>query len=148
MANPSDDAIVQLISSGTAGPLGMLHLPRLWTKLRLSAVGRLPQDYDSCGQGFDQMTLDALGLNRDEVIAYVSSSKPSYVQFEQWIVQKRGKLEPELLKKHNAAISGYNHSAELAGSMRKASGISDASINGAVSLNTIEDLDALHHALA
>jgi hypothetical protein len=72
MANPSDDAIVPLISSGTAGPLGMLHLPRLWTKLRLSAVGRLPQDYDSCGQGFDQMTLDALGLNRDEVIAYVS----------------------------------------------------------------------------
>jgi hypothetical protein len=148
MASPDRDAIVPLISSGTAGPLGMLHLPRLWTKLTLQAAGRLPADYDFCGQGFDQMTVDALGLSRDEVIAYVTSAKPTYVEFEGWIVQKRGKPDPELVKKHNAAISGYKHAPELAGSMRKASGIGDASISDAVSLNTVEDLDALHQSLA
>ncbi len=148
MSNANGDTVVPLVSSGTAGPLGLLHLPRLWTKLRLQAAGRLPEGYDSCGQGFDQMTLDALGLNRADVIAFVSSAKPTYVQFEEWIVQKRGKPDPDLVKKHNAAIAGYNHAPELADTMRKASGISDASINDAVSLNSVDDLDALHHSLA
>ena len=33
---------VPLISSGAAGPLGVLHLPRLWLKLRLEAAGSTP----------------------------------------------------------------------------------------------------------
>ena len=39
-------AIIPNISSDIAGPLGAIHLPRLWSKLRLSAAGeparRLP----------------------------------------------------------------------------------------------------------
>ena len=30
---------VPLISSGTAGPLGVIHLPRLWLKTSLEATG-------------------------------------------------------------------------------------------------------------
>ena len=33
--------IVPLISSGTAGPLGVLHLPRLWQKVSLEAAGKI-----------------------------------------------------------------------------------------------------------
>ncbi|GIT38799.1 MAG: hypothetical protein Ct9H300mP7_7200 [Verrucomicrobiota bacterium] len=36
------DKIVPLISSGTKGPLGVLHLPRLWQKVSLEAAGKLP----------------------------------------------------------------------------------------------------------
>jgi hypothetical protein len=54
--------VVPLISSGTAGPLGAIHLPRLWLKLSLAAADALPEGYDECGSGFDAMTLDALGL--------------------------------------------------------------------------------------
>jgi len=148
MASMNGEKIIPLISSGTAGPSGVLHLPRLWTKLTLYATGKLPGDYDFCGQGYDQMTIDALGLDRSDVIAYVTNKRPTYIQFEQWILQKHGgKLDPDLVKKHNAAVSGYNHSAELAASMREASGLNDASINDAVSLNTLEDLHALHRTL-
>ncbi len=56
--------VVPAISSGTAGPLGAIHLPRLWEKLTLAAAGLLPNDYDECGAGFDQMTLDALKLDK------------------------------------------------------------------------------------
>ena len=63
--------IVPIISSDTAGPLGAVHLPRLWAKLTLHNAGMLPDGYDYCGAGFDQMTIDGLGLERDGVIAYV-----------------------------------------------------------------------------
>jgi hypothetical protein len=136
---------VPIISSGTAGPLGAIHLPRLWTKLTLSNAGGLPEGYDSCGKGFDQMTLDALGLNREETIAYVRDNKPTYVQFERWVVEKNGgSIAPGRIEQHNAAIRGYNHSDELGAQMRSASGHSDASTKDAVMLNTLEDLDELH----
>ena len=39
--------IVPLISSGTQGPLGVLHLPRLWQKVILGAAGKIPEGYRS-----------------------------------------------------------------------------------------------------
>ena len=56
------NTIVPLISSGVAGPLGVLHLPRLWLKTSLEARGKLAAGYPGCGKGFDQMVLDGLGL--------------------------------------------------------------------------------------
>ena len=44
--------IVPLISSGTAGPLGVLHLPRLWLKASLGAAGKLHSDYPAIGAGY------------------------------------------------------------------------------------------------
>ena len=77
---------VPLVSSGTAGPLGAIHLPRLWLKLSLAAVGALPEDYDECGSGFDGMTLSALGLDRQKTIDFVRQSRPTYMEFEEWVV--------------------------------------------------------------
>ncbi len=136
---------VPLMSSGSAGPLGAIHLPRLWTKLTLSAAGTLADGYDICGAGFDQMTIDALGLKRDDVIAFVRDTKPTYMQFEAYVLEKNGgKIPPEAIEKHNAAIRGYNHADDLGAKMRAASGLSDASKKDAVTLNMIEDLDELH----
>jgi hypothetical protein len=141
----SSTKTIPLISSGTAGPLGAVHLPRLWTKLTLSAAGTLADGYDFCGQGFDQMTIDALNLDRDAVIAFVKERKPTYVQFEAYVVEKNGgDLSAATIEKHNAAIRGYNHSDELGGKMRAASGLKDTSVKDAVMLNTLEDLDELH----
>ena len=53
---------VPLISSGTAGPLGVLHLPRLWLKASLELRGKLDPRYPGAGKGYDQMTIDSLGL--------------------------------------------------------------------------------------
>ncbi len=135
--------IVPLISSGTAGPLGVNHLPRLWLKLSLAAIDALPEGYDECGDGFDAMTLSALGLDRDKTIAFVRQQQPSYMEFEEWIVAN-GKIDPASIEKHNAAVRGYNHSDELGTQMRTSSKIKKDSVKDAVTLNTIEDLDEVH----
>jgi hypothetical protein len=137
--------VVPLISSDTAGPLGAIHLPRLWAKLTLDTAGLLPDDYHACGPGFDQMTITALGLDRDKVIAFVRERKPTYVQFEEWVLaQNGGSISREKIEAHNKAVRGYNHGHELAVGMRKASGVKSESVGDAVTLNTLEDLDALH----
>ena len=56
------DTYVPLISSSVAGPLGVLHLPRLWQKVSLEENGKLAAGYPGVGKGFDAMTLAALGL--------------------------------------------------------------------------------------
>src|SRR5271168_5256140 len=102
--------IVPLVSSGTAGPMGALHLPRLWLKLSLGSRNMLAEGYDMCGQGFDQMTLTALGLDRQKTIDFVSEKHPTYIQFEDYVAaQNGGAVSPDKIAKHNAAISGYNH---------------------------------------
>lgn len=137
--------VVPTISSNTAGPLGAVHLPRLWQKLSLAAAGLLPSDYDECGAGFDHMTLDALHLDKQKTIDYVRSNKPKYVAFEEWVLaQNGGSIAPEAIKKHNDAIRAYHHSDELADQMRTASGVKNVSIKDAVTLNSIEDLDEVH----
>src|SRR2546429_2085636 len=76
------NTIVPLISSGVAGPLGVLHLPRLWLKLSLESTGKLAPGYPGAGKGYDQMVIDGIGLQRDGVINFIKQNKPTYPQFD------------------------------------------------------------------
>jgi hypothetical protein len=139
----AEQTIVPLVGSGVAGPLGAIHLPRLWLKLSLASIGALPEGYDECGPGFDAMTLSALGLDRQKTIDFVRTQKPSYMEFEEWVVAN-GKTDRETIERHNAAVRGYNHADELGREMRAASKIKNDSVKDAVSLNAVEDLDEFH----
>ncbi|HVR45982.1 MAG TPA: DUF5069 domain-containing protein [Candidatus Binatia bacterium] len=143
MATEPETNIVPLVSSGTAGPLGAIHVPRLWLKLSLASIGALPDGYDECGAGFDAMTLSALGLDRQKTIDFVRQKKPRYMEFEEWIAAN-GKTDKGTIERHNAAIRAYNHGDDLAKSMRQSSKIGDASVRDAVTLNTVEDLDEIY----
>ncbi|MGC1381341.1 MAG: hypothetical protein WA814_10020 [Candidatus Baltobacteraceae bacterium] len=143
MATETHAKVVPAVSSGTAGPLGAIHLPRLWLKLTLASVGALPDGYDECGSGFDAMTLGALGLDREKTIEFVRQHRPSYMEFEHWVVS-HGKTDKATIERHNAAIRGYNHGDDLAHGMRTASKVHDTSVKDAVTLNTVEDLDEIH----
>jgi len=143
VASETETLIVPLVSSGTAGPLGAIHLPRLWLKLSLAGIGALPDGYDECGAGFDAMTLNALGLDRQKTIDFIRQTRPTYMQFEEWVVAN-GKTDKSTIERHNAAIRGYNHGDELARTMRENSKVRDASVMDAVTLNTVEDLDEIH----
>ena len=79
------ETYVPLISSGIAGPLGVLHLPRLWQKVSLEESGKLASGYPGVGKGFDAMTLAALGLEEQAVRDYIRQNKPTYPQFEAWV---------------------------------------------------------------
>src|SRR5262245_24573435 len=104
------NTVVPLISSGVAGPLGVLHLPRLWLKVSLESRRKLAAGYPGIGKGYDQMVIDALGLKNDAVAAFIQNDKPSYPQFEAWIKKQPGvKLDQGTISKLNSAITGYIH---------------------------------------
>jgi hypothetical protein len=141
--------IVPLISSGVAGPLGVLHLPRLWLKVSLEARGKLADGYPGIGKGYDMMTISALGLSADAVKKFITDSKPSYPQFEAWVKKQPGvKLDKATLYKHNSAIRGYIHDDGTRKGILGANGITDeSSVNpGAVDLNNIDDWGEFHKA--
>jgi hypothetical protein len=143
------NTIVPLISSGTAGPLGVLHLPRLWLKLSLEARGKLAPGYPGAGKGFDQMVIDGIGLNRDAVINYIKSDKPTYTQFEAWVKKQPGvKLDGASVEKLNSAIKGYNHDdATRKGIFGTCSfGDSDCAFRDAINLNNLDDWNEFHAA--
>ena len=102
--------IVPLISSGTAGPLGVLHLPRMWQKVSLEANGKIADGYPGIGAGYDSMVVDALGLSADAVRSFIADSKPTYPQLEAWIKEQPGvKLDDDTISALNASITGYIH---------------------------------------
>jgi Domain of unknown function (DUF5069) len=143
------DTYVPLISSGVAGPLGVLHLPRMWQKVSLEASGKLASGYPGIGRGFDAMTCAALGLEEQAVKDYIKQKKPTYPQFEAWVKQNAKSLNSQAVEKHNAAVRGYNHDdetrKEILGNCRLAD---DASApKDAVNLNNLDDWYEFHRAV-
>jgi hypothetical protein len=141
---------VPTISSGVAGPLGVLHLPRLWLKSSLEARGKLAAGYPGCGKGYDQMVIDGLGLNRDAVLNYIKNEKPTYPQFEAWVKKQPGvKLDKASIEKLNSAIRGYIHDDATRKGIFGASGLtdSDCGFRDAVNLNNLDDWKEFHEAV-
>jgi hypothetical protein len=137
--------IVPTISSGTAGPLGVLHLPRFWQKASLGAAGKLHDDYPACGAGYDQMTLDALGLDKEKTLAFIAESKPGYLAFEAW-VKENGSFDDAAVAAHNAAVTGYIHDDATRADIFAACGATDetCSYRDAVNLNNLDDWAIFH----
>jgi hypothetical protein len=134
--------IVPLISSGTTGPLGVRHLPRLWQKVSLECRGKLAAGYPGIGKGYDQMVLDALGLKGDAVVDYIKSNRPTYPQFEAWIRQQPGvKLDKASIHRLNSGIVGYVHDDATRKSILGADGLADDSKApvDAINLNNLDD---------
>lgn len=142
--------IVPLISSGIAGPLGVLHLPRLWLKVSLESRGLLADGYPGAGQGYDQMVIDGLGLNRDAVLAYIADTRPTYPQFEIWVKGQPGvKLDQASITALNDSITGYIHDDETCKSVFEANRIPDdaAVARDAININNLDDWQAFHAAV-
>ncbi|MEO0446253.1 MAG: DUF5069 domain-containing protein [Verrucomicrobiota bacterium] len=137
--------IVPTISSGLSGPLGVLHLPRFWQKASLDAAGKLHDDYPGCGGGYDQMTVDALGLDKEKTLAYLKESKPTYLQFEAW-VKENGSFDEAAVAKHNESVTGYIHDDDTRKEIFDGCGATDDSCayRDAVNLNNLDDWAIFH----
>ena len=140
---------VPLISSGTAGPLGVLHLPRLWQKVSLEAMGKLAPGYPGIGRGYDAMTCAALGLDEKAVQDYIQQKRPTYPEFEAWVKKNAKSLNPQAVEKHNASVRGYIHDDETRTTILGACGIADdaSAPKDAVNLNNLDDWYAFHQAV-
>lgn len=142
------ETYVPMISSGTAGPLGLLHLPRLWQKLSLEAVGKLAPGYPGMGRGYDAMTCAALGLDEEAVQDFIKQKKPTYPEFEAWVQGNATSFTPEAVEKHNAAVRGYLHDDATRQGITSACGVDDSSAaKDAVNLNNLDDWHAFHQAV-
>jgi hypothetical protein len=143
------NTIVPLISSGVAGPLGVLHLPRFWLKVSLECRSKLAAGYPGCGKGYDQMVLDALGLKKESVYDFIKNAHPTYPQFEAWITKQPGaKLDKLSIDKLNGAIRGYIHDDQTRKSILGACALTDdaQACRDAVNLNNLDDWKEFHDA--
>jgi len=139
--------IVPLISSGTAGPLGVLHLPRLWQKVSLEAAGKLAEGYPGIGAGYDAMVIAGLGLDTEAVRSYITDNKPTYPQFEAWVQEQPGaKLDDASVQELNDSIVGYNHDDETRQNILSANGLPDGDPKDAINLNNLDDWLEFHAA--
>lgn len=141
--------LVPLISSGVAGPLGVLHLPRLWQKVLLESTGRLADGYPGIGKGYDMMVINALGLNAAAVKKFIAT-QPTYPQFEAWIKKQPGvKLDKATIHKLNVGIAGYIHDDATRQSILKVNGLADdgSVCPDAINLNNLDDWKEFHVAL-
>lgn len=143
-------SIVPLIPCNVAGPLGVVHLPRLWLKVSLEARGKLDAGYPGIGKGFDSMVIAGLGLSADAVRAFIAERRPTYAEFERWVKAQPGvKLDRASVYKLNQSILNYHHDDETRKEiLRNAGYADDGSVTGsAVELNAIEDWTAFHAAV-
>ncbi|MDB6021342.1 MAG: hypothetical protein JWQ04_1199 [Pedosphaera sp.] len=142
------NTIVPLISSGVAGPLGVLHLPRLWLKTSLEARGKQSAGYPSCCKGYDQIFVDGLGLKREAVLDFIKTSKPTYPEFEAWVKKNGTKLDKASIEKLNSAIKGYIHDDDTRKGILGANGLPDdaSACKDAVNLNNLDDWKEFHEA--
>ena len=138
-----------MIPCNVSGPLGALHLPRLWLKVSLEARGKLAAGYPGIGGGYDSMVLAALNLKADAVKNYIASSKPTYGQFEAWVKAQPGvKVDRNTVHRSNTAILNYHHAEELSKEIRASTGYKeDGSVtSSACELNALDDWQAFHAA--
>jgi hypothetical protein len=143
------DTYVPLISSGVAGPLGVLHLPRMWQKVSLESQGKLATGYPGIGKGFDAMTCAGLGLEEEAVKDYIEKNKPTYPQFEAWVKQNAKSLNREAIEKHNASVRGYDHEDATRREILTACGLADdaKAPKDAVNLNNLDDWHGFYQAV-
>ena len=143
------EAIIPLISPGAKGPLGVMHLPRVWLKALLSAVNRLPDGYKDIRPGFDYMVLEGLHINPDSAREYITENLPTYLEFENWIQSQPG---VDLSASNVAQVNQIVVERKKADSSRKkmldALGLEDdGSILDSMMLNNLDDWRGIHEQL-
>jgi hypothetical protein len=138
--------IIPLISSGTAGPLGVKHLPRLWLKTLLSATGQLPEGYKDIRPGFDFMLLEGLGINPDSAREFIVGHRPSYLAFEKWVcAQPNVDISQSNISKINDVLERRAKTPDVRIQMLKENGLPENSpIESAIMLNNLDDWKSIH----
>jgi hypothetical protein len=138
------EPIIPAISSGTPGPSGVLHLPRLWMKALLAGIGALPEGWNSAC-GFDQLVADVVGFDCAAACAYVRTELPTYMQFEAWLRANAAQQpDEETVYDWNKQLRGYQKSEEKAAKEREEAGAPELTHREAIILNDMVDWKYLH----
>ena len=143
------EPIVPALSSQSAGPLGLRHLPRLWLKAILESTGALYAGWRSGKpSGFDTWFAGAVGVDIDEMKTYLNDTKPTYMQFEAWFAERAKNLSPAAIAKLNAAMLVREKPPEVAARERAELGIEGRDdYRLSVEMNDLMDWKTLHEQM-
>lgn len=137
--------VVPAVSSQSAGPLGLLHLPRFWMKATLEACGALYDGWRSGrAGGFDTAFAAQVGLDLDAAIAHVHAGLPSYPRFEAWFVARAERAGAGDIELHNAAFRARLKPEGIAAEERALLGIDDPAYRPSIEINDLLDWRELH----
>jgi hypothetical protein len=126
---------VPLTGSMVPGPLGLVHLPRMWQKAMLTKIGVLPDDY-LFGRGFDQRIADGVGIDCNAFMPFLETM-PSYLETESWVRSHATKLDA--VGATSESIVNHVISPQFGDKLRAGVGIADASFDNGARLNNIDD---------
>lgn len=138
--------VIPLISTDTAGPLGVKHLPRLWLKALLAATGDLPPGYKDIRPGFDFMVLEGLGIDPEAARAFINKHTPSYLDFEAWIrEQPEADLSAANIATVNERIVAREKAPDSRARMIETLDLpEDTPITDSIMLNNLDDWHGIH----
>jgi hypothetical protein len=139
--------IVPLISGSQSGPLGIVHLPRFWFKMRAHAAGLLAEGYRHGNGGSDEALLTAIGLDGDAFAAHIASDAPDYPACETWIRAHATNLAPETIHAFNEQTVSFEMPDPRRAEWTARFGLSDGTYTLAVRLNQLDDWDIAHAQL-
>jgi Domain of unknown function (DUF5069) len=140
-------AMIPAITSLAEGPLGVLHLPRLWGKAIIKTLGALPEGYHSGNGPLDDQLADTVGMDLAASVSYTNAELPSYLAYERWVREHATKLDAETIAAWNTRMRTREKPAPLAAEERKILGITDESERRGVLLNDLIDWHLWHEGI-
>jgi hypothetical protein len=140
------ERIMPLIGPTVTGPLGVMHLPRMWEKSVLSAAGMLWEGYFDNYKGFNAQVCDGLGLDPEPWFAFLATM-PTYPQAEDYVKANATALDAASISALNTRVANYERPEEAAAIVRTKTGIADASLRVSARLLDIDDWYTVHQEL-
>jgi hypothetical protein len=137
------EKLVPLVSSTVCGPLGVVHLPRMWLKAILAEVDMLADGWFADYRGFNQIVLDTLGIDQTAFFAFMATV-PTYAQTERWVRANATSLNPASIATSNTAVLTRPRPEERGIEARAMLGISDPNFNLSARLNDVDDWHCVH----
>ena len=100
-----------LAAAEETGELGVFQLKRYWSRAMAALNGRhAPASLHD--RHLDYLIIQAIGIGLEQAAHYLSSTRPSFDEFERWIAETAGGLAPERVARINAAVEGREPPAE------------------------------------
>ena len=103
--------IVPAVSSFAKGPLGLVHLPRMWTKAAVKAAGALAESYHTDSEALDQRLAEAIRMDLRAAMRFISAALPSYMTFERWIRDHVGAIDLNAVARWNDTVQSVEATA-------------------------------------
>ena len=140
--------MVPLISTNSVGPAGIAHLPRMWLKIRLAALGRLDGEYRHGVGGLDERLFEHFDIDGPAFVTFVETSHPDYLVAERYFLDHAKNVSPASIASFNELIRAMEFPDPARAKLfRDRVGIADESVCRVIELNDLDDWYGMHEAL-